>query len=86
MRQMHPASSLTMEIADGDTDADAALHGEFTSPTRKSAAYVPSRWLCGLTLDPRDRHEVSEETSGIAHGHKMRTLRAAITAAGQRQQ
>jgi hypothetical protein len=74
---VHDMSEAVAEPQDGAAASDVYAG--------TSSAYVPSRWLRGLTLDPRDRHEVAEETSGDAHGNKMRTLRSAITEAGKNQ-
>lgn len=48
--------------------------------------HVPSRWLPGLTMDPKDRRDVMRETAGPMHGTKIRLLRKAVGAACRRKE
>ncbi len=73
----HEASAADDLSSDGSGARPASGAREF---------HVPSRWLPGLTMDPKDRRDVMRETAGPMHGTKIRLLRKAVGAACRRKE
>jgi len=48
--------------------------------------HVPSQWLPGLVMDPRDRQALLRESSGSVHSRKIRSLRQAVAVACKRKE